>query len=354
MQVYAAHNFRSKGIRSMTLGAVTRGGMDRRRFAGAAFTGLGLAAGGLALGGEARAEAIVRSIHDASRLGTSESFYIPPTSLQAVADIYKRMTAPLRVNDEGPFAFVVDTGANQSVISESLATRLRLPRGPEAALNGVAGEQSAPTTYARLGLGRHIERNTRLFVLPDRGIGGEGMLGLDGLDGQTLTLDFAHEILRIAPAEEKLAREFDLTVKATERDGQLTLVDADLSGIPITAFIDSGAQNTIGNMALRAHAFGLESAKLWAPTDVISVTGQTIPAEMADLPNLRLGGLRMPNWPVAFADLHTFKMWDLIDRPALLVGVDVLTRFQVVTLDFRRREVRFRLAEDPRIWLAKR
>ncbi|MDE2357311.1 MAG: aspartyl protease family protein [Alphaproteobacteria bacterium] len=330
---------------------MARGDTTRR-----AALGLGLAAAGgaLALGRAARAEAVVRAIHDASRLGTSENLYTPPTSLQGVADIYRRMTAPVRVNGEGPFPFVVDTGANQSVVSETLADRLGLVRGPLQELNGVAGAQPAPTTLATLGLGRRVNPRMRLFVLPDKGVGGMGMIGLDGLGGQTLTLDFQREMLRIDPPGLRLEREFDLTVKATERDGQLTLVDADLSGIPITAFIDSGAQNTIGNLALRGHAFKTGDDRLWRPTDVVSVTGQTVPAQMADLPNLRLGGLRMPNWPVAFADLHTFRMWDLIDRPALLVGVDVLTRFSQVTLDFARREVRFRVPDDPRLWLAKR
>ncbi|MGI9169828.1 MAG: retroviral-like aspartic protease family protein, partial [Caulobacteraceae bacterium] len=65
----------------------------------------------------------------------------------------------------------------------------------------------------------------------------------------------------------------------------------------------------------------------------------------ADLPQLRVGGMRLPNWPVAFADLHTFQMWDLTRKPAILLGVDVLSRFQSVCLDFSRNEVRFRLPE---------
>jgi hypothetical protein len=51
----------------------------------------------------------------------------------------------------------------------------------------------------------------------------------------------------------------------------------------------------------------------------------------------------LPNWPVAFADLHTFTMWDLTNKPAILIGVDILTRFESVCLDFARDEVRFRL-----------
>ncbi|MEP6967617.1 MAG: aspartyl protease, partial [Pseudomonadota bacterium] len=76
---------------------------------------------------------------------------------------------------------------------------------------------------------------------------------------------------------------------------------------------------------------------------VLSATGQTIMAQMADLPRLRVGTLQLPFWPVAFADLHTFRMWNLIDKPAILLGMDVLSRFEYVSLDFARDEVRFRL-----------
>jgi len=76
---------------------------------------------------------------------------------------------------------------------------------------------------------------------------------------------------------------------------------------------------------------------------VVSATGQTITAEIADFPGLRIGGMHLPSWPVAFADLHTFQLWSLIDRPALMIGVDVLSRFDYVSLDFARDEVRFRI-----------
>jgi hypothetical protein len=212
----------------------------------------------------------------------------------------------------------------------------------------------APTTTAVLGLGRHIRRKAPLFVLPADAIGGAGMLGLDGLEGQRLTLDFRRQKLRIDPAGRPIHEPFEMTVKADRRDGQLTLIDADLSGIPITAFIDSGAQNTIGNLALQATATQHHADRIWTSTAVVSVTGQTIQAQMAELPNLRIGGMRLPTWPVAFADLHTFKMWNLTDRPAILIGVDVLTRFELVSLDFVHNEVRFRIPDTEAVRMAHR
>ena len=85
----------------------------------------------------------------------------------------------------------------------------------------------------------------------------------------------------------------------------------------------------------------------WNDVAIISATGQTIGAQTATLPRLRIGGLQFPAWAVAFADLHTFKLWNLLDRPALLLGVDALSRFEAVSLDFARDEVRFRLPKAP-------
>ena len=271
------------------------------------------------------------------------SHYLPPTRLSAIMDIYKRMTTSVKVAGAGPFQFVADTGANQSVISTEVATKLGLLMGPAVPLNGVAGVQLTPTTEASVEIGPRPKRQATLSVLPQAAIGGLGMLGLDLLDGAQLTLDFSRETLTIDNDAGRSGMADEIHLKAHRRDGQLTLVDADLAGIKVTAFLDSGAQDTIGNMALRQLAVMRYPLTPWRPIPIVSVTGQTIDAEFADLPGLRIGGLSVPNWPVAFADLHTFKLWNLVDRPAILIGVDILSRFETVCLDFRRDEVRLRL-----------
>jgi hypothetical protein len=267
--------------------------------------------------------------------------YTPPSDLQMVADIYRRMTLAVHVNDAGPFAFVVDTGANQSVIARELAEQLRLPIGPATPLNGVAGVDLAPTTTAKLDLGRRSTPNQAFSLLPRSGIGADGMLGLDSIGEAALTIDFVRQALRIETGRDNWRDPYAIAVKATRRDGQLTLVRVSIGSIPLTAFIDSGAQSTIGNMALRQLALTRNPTTAWGQTSIISSTGQTIQAEIADLSDLRVGNLRLPIWPVAFADLHTFQMWNMTSAPAILVGVDILSRFQSVCLDFWRDEVRF-------------
>ena len=284
----------------------------------------------------------------ATRLPSDHPIYAPPSNLKAVADLYRRMTVPIMVDGKGPFPFIVDTGANQSVISQELVTALGLAVGASEPLNGVAGVQNVQTTVTNLGVGGRNESGVVLSILPAAAIGGTGMLGLDHLEGCELTLDFLAAVLRIDPAPVRRSREpGEIDVRARRRAGQLIVVDADIAGIPLVAFLDSGAQSTIGNLALYEKAAKRNVANRWVQTPIISVTGQTILAQMADLPHLRIGGLGLPDWPVAFADLHTFQMWDMVSQPAILIGVDVLSRFESVSLDFAHNWVRFRPPRDP-------
>ena len=79
---------------------------------------------------------------------------------------------------------------------------------------------------------------------------------------------------------------------------------------------------------------------------ILSATGQTIQGERAILPEFKLGQLRLRRLPVVFSDLHVFRMWNMTEQPAILLGVDVLSQFASVCLDFGRSEVWFRMAED--------
>jgi len=312
-------------------------GIDRRHIAAGLGAGLGA---GLLWPSIARATPVFATSAD-SPLAARD--YAPPTDLITLADVYRRMTAPVKINGQGPFPFVVDTGANRSVISIELATALGLPVGPRELLHGVAGQEMAGSTVATLNLGGRDQTDTVLSLLPQLSIGGPGMLGVDRLHDQSLTLDFLAQRLEIETSKYARRDPDAVTVKARRRSGQLTVVDVELAGASLTALLDSGAQSTIGNMALYEIAVANTPGTSWGDVAIISATGQTIGAQSAVLPRLRIGGLQFPTWSVAFADLHTFKLWNLIERPALLLGIDALSRFESVSLDFARDEVRFHL-----------
>jgi predicted aspartyl protease len=273
-------------------------------------------------------------------------YYAPPTKLATAIDVFRRMTAPVFLDGHGPFPFVVDTGANQSVMSQDLAARLDLPKGPQQLLHSIAGARLTDTAVVdRLRVGDVAESGAVMSVLPAAALGGPGLLGIDQLNDQRLTLDFGNQRLLFQPSLHAWRDPEDTVLPAHLRAGQLTLVNAEMLGVDVVAFLDTGAQSTVGNMALKAYAQVQVPQSYWTVSPIISVTGETIEGERAVLPSLRVGKLVINEMPVVFADLHTFRIWNLIDQPAILLGIDILSQFQTVGLDFARSEVRLHLPE---------
>lgn len=269
--------------------------------------------------------------------------YQAPSSLSTLRDLYSRMTVPVSLEGAPPLPFVVDTGANQSVVAAEAVQALGLPLGPSQVLNGVVGDTLAPTLrIAKLKVGETPACEAGLSVLSQAAIGGAGVLGMDRLAGQRLELDFADARIRIGPHRSFRSDPTEQVLRTRSTAGRLGLLEAQAGRLRVQAFLDSGAQTTVGNLALRRAQAQRAPTTLWFPASITSVTGQSQAAEAAVLPELLLGDYRFKDIPVVFADLHPFRMWGLIDTPAVLVGVDVLSRFSRVSLDYSRGEVRLR------------
>jgi predicted aspartyl protease len=284
----------------------------------------------------------------------------PPTpdagaQLETAFDEARRMTVPVFLNGRGPFSFVVDTGANRSVVSLELAAALSLPAAGRVEVHGIAGAEPAAMTGVRsFRVGDTSSSDLVLPALPRDKLGADGLLGVDVLKGRRVFLDFLQNRFEIAPSASgtEIGRQNNSRIPSTRepvrvpaqyRFGQLVILDAEVDEVRVSAFIDSGSQVTVGNIALRDAVvrrlpeFGVRLA----PVPLISATGQTAMGEFAPLPTLRLGGLAVNQVMGIFADLHIFELWKLADRPAILIGIDVLRHFRDVTLDFGRKQVIF-------------
>ena len=80
--------------------------------------------------------------------GTTEPVLPPPAANEAVdfgADKSQRMTVPVSIDGQGPFNFVVDTGAERTVLSEELANTLGLGRTGTAEVHSISGAQRFQT-----------------------------------------------------------------------------------------------------------------------------------------------------------------------------------------------------------------
>ena len=273
----------------------------------------------------------------------------PATKLDTIQSPSEHMMAPVRINGQGPFNFLLDTGANISCVSRRLAERLDLKSVEQAQVHTVVGVRSRPIVRLDLlQIGSRDRRNVRAPSLPISAPEIDGVLGVDWLKGQRLTLDFKArkmEITKSRADRDEPGRV--VVVPARRRNGQLTIVDADLNGKPISAIIDSGAQGTLCNRALRELVRKEEAASgggIRQDPEMVrmeTLAGESFIGESVFLPFLRLGGLRLGNVPVTYANMHVFDVWGLKDVPALVIGIDLLSQFERVALDFGRSAVRF-------------
>lgn len=285
----------------------------------------------------------------------------PPDDAAALAagrDLSGRMTAPVRLNGQGPFDFVVDTGANRTVVATEVAEALGLPSAGPADIHGVAGVEPADTARVDiLEVDKVRSRGLRAPLLPRGRLGADGLLGIDVLRDRRVLMDFRARALSVGPARETERSGFDMrrdgasarrlgagvSVPARYRFGQLIVVGADVSGRPVTAFLDSGAQSTVGNTPLRRIVLGdpPDPRLVRYVTPILSATGQTARGEVGVMRLLRIGGLRISGLQAVFAGLHVFDIWDLATTPALLLGMDVMSQFDAIELNYGRRVVTF-------------
>lgn len=263
----------------------------------------------------------------------------------AAKQVNSRMLVGVQVNDQGPFRFFVDSGADRSVIGQALAIRLRLPAGPQVVLHSTSSASQVTTVRIdSLVVGGSRIRDIAAPALPERFLDADGILGIDALAEQRLTLDFEGKRVTVQDTRrpDLPMSDDEIVITARRRKGQLILTQANAGGVPLAAVIDTGAEVTVGNDALRAKL----GRRLRGPvrqTALQSVTGELVPADLLTVPEIRIGQLLLRDVQIAFANVPPFKLFGLDSEPAVLLGTDILQSFRRVSLDFRRRKVRFSL-----------
>jgi len=255
-----------------------------------------------------------------------------------------RMTVEVLVNGRGPYRFLVDSGADSSVVGLRIARELQLPIGTPVLLNSMTGSARVERVLVNeLALGSSTIRNLELPALLERDMGGEGIVGIDALVGQRLMMDFEKRSIKAEDARQPVRMVGgEIVVTARRRRGQLILTEIRAAGLPVEAVIDTGSEITIGNLALRDKLIRRNRDK-FTTVEVIGVTGVAFSLQMAHIGELRLGKVTLRNVPMAFADVPPFQVFGLSEEPALLLGTDLLETFRRVSLDFLRRKVRFQL-----------
>ena len=265
--------------------------------------------------------------------------------LAITTDRSNRMTVAVQIAEKGPFRFLIDTGAQNTVLSTALAGQLALHSDKKARLIGVAGVQNVDTVVIdQIDLGQRSFYGLLAPLLAREDIGADGILGLDSLQGQRVQIDFRKELIAVDDAKALGGnRGYDIVVTARRRSGQLIMTDAVVDGVKVNVIIDTGAEYSIGNRAL-------ESAltKQHGQGDMVlrSVTGQEITANLAVARNLKINDMNFVNVVIAYADAPPFAALGLDKKPALFLGMRDMRALDRIAIDFSTRRIYFDLPQN--------
>lgn len=259
-----------------------------------------------------------------------------------------RMTIPVHINGQGPFTFIVDTGSERTVVSSELAERLVLEPSEDVRLGTLFDVQIVPTVIIdSLDVGRRTMNGIQAPALPRRNLGADGILGIDALEDQRLMFDFERRQMTFSRL--RMARTMDMRndmiiVRAQTRLGRLVLANVRFDGMRIFAIVDTGSAVSVGNLMLRDRLIRRGRVDPTQTYQLTSVTGITREINYTYADKITLGGVEMRELPVAFADAELFRQLDLIDRPAMLLGMNALRPFDRISIDFNSRRLQFHLS----------
>lgn len=296
----------------------------------------------------------------AAQIGFSQTFRTGDEH-RILSNLVTRMAARVGVNGRDRYAFVIDTGAGRTAVSDRVAAERNLPSGPEVMVHGVTSAVMTPTVrLGRLEFGGRLFNDLLCPVFPEDQLSADGLVGLDVLSRFRLTFDLGALRVTLAPSGGSAVETSETFHEATRMSregrssvvaqfGQLILLTAAAEGMPIDLFVDSGAQYSIGNPALmQAIDRRIPRSSPRERIQVFGVIGQSIEARIGEVRDLRIARHALGTTPLLFADLHAFKVLGLAERPALLMGADLLTRFRQVGLDYGRGRMIFAGLRKPR------
>jgi predicted aspartyl protease len=266
---------------------------------------------------------------------TTEPRYVAPTRRDRIGRIW----APVLIDGKGPYRMVLDTGATHSALAARAALSLGGRPVSTTMVTGFTGSAKVPSLHVNsLEVGDLLFGPTDLPVLPDVFGGAQGVLGFEGLQNKRIFADFTRDRLEITLSHGERARRDFTVIPLTVIKGGLLCADVRVGSVRTKAIVDTGAQGTIGNLALR-DALIRHRPRNDVREDIIGVTldvqtGDNIPA-----PDIDFGRMQVKGAYITFGDMYLFQHWQLTEEPTLMLGMDLLGSFDALVIDYNRHEL---------------
>jgi predicted aspartyl protease len=262
-------------------------------------------------------------------------------------DYHGRLATDVYVNGAGPFQFLIDTASSRSLIYEHVRQRLGLTQSQPGrmtiyGINDVADVMPVKPQELRVA-GESIPDLT-MGVLPDtEPFGPDGILGIDVLARYFVVLDRSSMQIKLLEPGESSARAYqdwrgaELTPRPLKKFAiQFWYLKARFNGSDINSLFDLGASLTMLNWGA-AERLGVRKKQyehFGPPPELLQdVLGKEAPALRMDGLEVTLSGKAWRRQLAIIADAPVFTYFDLDEKPAAIVGLDLL-RNSSMAIDF--------------------
>jgi len=250
---------------------------------------------------------------------------------------------PAFINERGPFALVLDTGAGTTVITEELSSCIGLEATEVREAMGAAGRKIAVSlgTAERISIGDSSLENVQVGIVKDfPRCAGQGAIGYNFLREFILTIDYRGSTVQLASSTEKRVAEGGVRERVPLRIASparpVLLVDVLINDRSSWRFfLDTGASQTVISPAL-AREIGIVTARAGA----ITGAGGEVQGSVGQVRSLSVGKARRDSLPVVVSDIFSHLSQALGVQVEGILGYDFLSNFKV-EIDYHEETVSF-------------
>jgi hypothetical protein len=248
-----------------------------------------------------------------------------------------RPIVEVHINGSGPYRFILDTGAEGTILSKSLADSLKLPVLGQARVGAPGGQGTSDASLVRLdtlqlgdltltqamAVAVDLSALPKVFSIPNAPV---GALSIRNWKGMLVTLNYPESRIEIRRGE--LSAADDAEIFQFDSSDKLPSVAIDVAGVKLRANLDSGAARGVllpGELQSRV------------PTTAaaVEVDGiRTMGGQSKTMRGTLNGAIKIGRFSISQPELNfveNFPMGDL--------GYPILRLF-VVTLDWQNHRVR--------------
>lgn len=249
-----------------------------------------------------------------------------------------QMLTQVTIGGQGPFRFILDTGANSTVISSRIASQLNL-RPVETGETVVGNEgrsqaQRVVLTNVQVGGVQRDQINAIVFPSNQFDAGTHGILGADSFSGQRILFDIRNRQYHLGPSGDP--PENFTVVQGEIRRRHILFVTVGIEGHQIVSMVDTGAEMTFVNPTLMQLA-GLPTIREVMNRDSSdrNATREVITA----IPSIDFGSFRTGRVEAHGTTLPIYRSREGQETAGMLLGMNIWQDYSQVAIDYERAQL---------------